>query len=41
VFIDHFQQVAHGHFTVRRLERQYGTDAVQTAYQAIDLSLVG
>ncbi|MHB9841068.1 EcsC family protein [Paraburkholderia terrae] len=41
VFIDHFQQVAHGHFTVRRLERQYGTDAVQTAYQAIDLSLAG
>ncbi|CAG9246179.1 EcsC family protein [Paraburkholderia caribensis] len=41
VFIDHFQQVAHGHFTVRRLERQYGTDAVQAAYQAIDLSLAG
>ncbi|ALL63090.1 staphylolytic protease preproenzyme lasa [Paraburkholderia caribensis MBA4] len=41
VFIDHFQQVAHGHFTVRRLERQYGTEAVQAAYQAIDLSLAG
>ena len=41
VFIDHFQQVAHGHFTVRRLERQYGTDAVQAAYQAIDLSRAG
>ncbi|WP_180729579.1 EcsC family protein [Paraburkholderia sp. PGU19] len=41
VFIDHFQQVAHGHFTVRRLERQYGTEAVQDAYQAIDLSLAG
>ncbi|MEM5341767.1 EcsC family protein [Paraburkholderia azotifigens] len=41
VFIDHFQQVAHGHFTVRRLERQYGTDAVQAAYQAIDVSLDG
>jgi hypothetical protein len=41
VFIDHFQQVAHGHFTVRRLERLYGTDAVQAAYQAIDLSLAG
>ncbi|CAD6544483.1 EcsC family protein [Paraburkholderia sabiae] len=41
VFIDHFQQVAHGHFTVRRLERQYGTDAVQAAYQAIDVSLEG
>jgi hypothetical protein len=41
VFIDHFQQVAHGHFTVRRLERHYGTDAVQAAYQAIDVSLEG
>ncbi len=41
VFIDHFQQVAHGHFTVRRLERQYGTDTVQAAYQAIDVSLDG
>ncbi|HWT39461.1 MAG TPA: EcsC family protein [Paraburkholderia sp.] len=41
VFIDHFQQVAHGHFTVRRLERQYGTDAVQIAYQTIDVSLDG
>ncbi|ACC69554.1 EcsC family protein [Paraburkholderia phymatum] len=41
VFIDHFQQVAHGHFTVRRLERQYGTDVVQAAYQAIEVSLDG
>jgi hypothetical protein len=41
VFIDHFQQVAHGHFTVRRLERQYGTQAVQAAYQTIDVSLDG
>jgi hypothetical protein len=41
VFIDHFQQVAHGHFTVRRLERQYGSDAVKAAYQTIDISLEG
>ncbi|MCX4160463.1 MULTISPECIES: EcsC family protein [Paraburkholderia] len=39
VFIDHFQQVAHGHFTVRRLERQYGTETVEAAYQTIDISL--
>lgn len=32
VFISHFQQMARGHFTVRRLERAYGTDAVQAAY---------
>ncbi|WP_321809314.1 MULTISPECIES: EcsC family protein [unclassified Burkholderia] len=36
LFIDHFQQMAHGHFTVRRLERKYGSVAVQAAYQAID-----
>ena len=36
LFIDHFQQMAHGHFTVRRLERKYGPVAVQAAYQAID-----
>jgi len=38
LFIDHFQQMAHGHFTVRRLERKYGSVAVQAAYQAIDAS---
>ena len=36
VFIDHFQQTAHGHFTVRRLERHYGSAAVQTAYRTIE-----
>jgi len=39
VFMHHFQQVAHGHFVVRRLERRYGEDAVKAAYQAIDVSL--
>ncbi|MDR6469026.1 hypothetical protein J2777_002754 [Paraburkholderia graminis] len=39
VFIDHFQQVAHGHFTVRRLERQYGEPTVKAAYQTIDVTL--
>jgi EcsC family protein len=39
VFMDHFQQVAHGHFTVRRLERRYGFDAVQAAYQTIEVAL--
>jgi hypothetical protein len=41
VFIDHFQQTAHGHFAIRRLERRYGTEAVQAAYEAIDLSALG
>ncbi len=32
-FIDHFQSVARGHFTVRRLERKYGKDIVSNAYE--------
>lgn len=32
VFIDHFQQMAHGHFTIRRLERKYGRGEVWDAY---------
>lgn len=39
VFIDHFQNVAHGHFTVRRLERRYGEAAVHAAYDEIEVSL--
>lgn len=35
LFIDHFQNVARGHFVVRRLERQYGADAVRAAYDGL------
>ena len=34
-FIDHFQTVARGHFTVRRLERVYGKEAVRAEYDRI------
>jgi hypothetical protein len=34
-FIDHFQEIARAHFTVRRLERRYGNDAVRTAYDKL------
>jgi len=34
VFIDHFQDKARGHFTLRRLERRHGQDAIKAAYQA-------
>lgn len=33
-FIDHFQVLARGHFTVRRLERIYGPDVVRAEYDA-------
>jgi len=35
LFIDHFQTVAHGHFTVRRLERLHGEIAVREAYERL------
>jgi hypothetical protein len=35
MFIDHYQDVSRGHFTVRRLERLYGKDAVREAYEAL------
>ncbi len=33
LFMDHFQDMAHGHFTVRRLERKYGDEEVRQAYE--------
>ena len=33
VFIRHFQEMAAGHFTVRRLERQYGAEVVRRTYE--------
>jgi hypothetical protein len=35
IFIQHFQDTARGHFTVRRLERRYGVDAVRRAYREL------
>ncbi len=35
IFIDHFQDVARGHFIVRRLERACGADVVKQAYLAL------
>ncbi len=35
LFINHFQDMATGHFTVRRLERKYGPAAVKELYSAL------
>jgi hypothetical protein len=35
VFIDHFQNLARGHFMVRRLERVYGSDVVRMEYDRL------
>lgn len=34
-FIDHYQDIARAHFTIRRLEREHGKAAIEAAYQAL------
>jgi len=35
LFIKHFQDMAGGHFTVRRLERRYGSEVVRRMYESL------
>lgn len=35
LFLNHFQDMARGHFIVRRLELKYGTEIVQAAYNSL------
>jgi hypothetical protein len=35
MFMDHFQDMARGHFVVKRLEEKYGTQSVQSIYNTI------
>jgi len=35
LFIDHFQDMGRGHFTVRRLERKYGQEDVRRIYESL------
>jgi hypothetical protein len=35
LFLAHFQDLARGHFIVRRLERKYGTELVREAYGSV------
>ena len=35
LFVGHFQDIARGHFIVRRLEREYGKEEVQKEYEKI------
>lgn len=35
IFISHFQDMARGHFSIRRLERKYGADNIQDAYRKL------
>ena len=40
-FIEHFQEMAKGHFTVRRLERAYGSETVRAEYERIAQDIGG
>jgi hypothetical protein len=40
-FIDHYQDIARAHFTIRRLEREYGKAAIQEAFQSQPKRLAG
>jgi hypothetical protein len=35
LFMDHFQEMARGHFVVKRLEKNYGTEIVERAYREL------
>jgi EcsC protein family len=35
MFIAHYQNIARGHFIIRRLEKKYGTEIVRTTYKTI------
>ena len=35
IFINHFQTIAEAHFTVRQLERKYGSEAIEKLYASI------
>jgi hypothetical protein len=35
LFVNHFQEMARGHFAVRHLERKYGDEEVHAAYERI------
>lgn len=35
IFLQHFQETARGHFTIRRLEQKYGVELIETAYESL------
>jgi len=39
LFVDHFQNTADAHFTVRKLEREYGADVVRQEYERLTKQL--
>jgi len=40
LFIDHFQDMARGHFIVKRLEKIYGKEVIKNKYMSLDKALL-
>ncbi|MDC6168041.1 hypothetical protein [Paucibacter sp. XJ19-41] len=40
LFTDFYQDVARGHFTVKRLEKAYGAMQIQSQYQELSKALI-
>lgn len=38
IFMQHFQDMARGHFALRRLERSYGKETIQAAYDGLSVA---
>ena len=38
MFIDHFQEMAEGHFIVKRLEKKYGSEKIEALYNGLVLT---
>ncbi|MBU2948138.1 EcsC family protein [Zobellia uliginosa] len=39
-FIDHFQNMAHAHFSIRRLERKYGEELIRLQYEELSVAKI-
>ena len=37
IFVDHFQNIARGHFIVRRLERAYSPEVIRDEYERLQI----
>src|SRR5688572_29423296 len=40
LFMDHFQDMARGHFIVKRLEAKYGVDVIRSTYESLAIPVV-
>lgn len=39
IFMSHFQRMARGHFTIKRLEKKYGSEQIQSVYKSIPVPI--